>query len=323
VITTDQKPMSFLSKHILRRDSKKSNASASSSNLTNNTTDTTSKSDSNNYFMNMFRCSPNIDGAALYSQDQCSSIDSSAIENSISNANATSTTDTESHMATAHEGEAVRTKTFSATNNRYSGNTHSIDENTTNSRSSQCSDDQADEQSITYQSLAKLTSPAASPVNRRRNTNGENFAKSPAAATNRSISWWDEPESGEGGASPETVNHSTATNFRINDGLYGISKKIDIPTELSPTSLRNSISSHGIIKVSDDSSESEYARFEEDNNSIRKNIVSDTPMSPTSPASRQNRTAVKPARLIIERDESIVDVLLKATSRVFQQLCAA
>ena len=73
VITTDQKPMSFLSKHILRRDSKKSNPSAGSSILTDNTTDTTSKSDSNNYFLNMFRCSPNFDGAAPYSQDQCSS----------------------------------------------------------------------------------------------------------------------------------------------------------------------------------------------------------------------------------------------------------
>lgn len=323
VITTDQKPMSFLSKHILRRDSKKSNPSAGSSILTDNTTDTTSKSDSNNYFLNMFRCSPNFDGAAPYSQDQCSSIDSSAIENSISSANVTSTTDTDSHMGTAHKGEAVESEPISATNNRYNNNTYSIDENITKSRSSQYGDDQADEQSLTYQSLAKLTSPAASPVNRRRNTNRENFAMSPAAATNRSISWWDEPESGEGGNSPETINHSTAMNFRINDGLYGISKKIDSPTELSPNSLRNSSSSHGIIKVSDDSSESENPRYEEDNSSIRKNKVSETPMSPTSPASRQNRTAVKPARLIIERDESIVDVLLKATSRVFQQLCAA
>ena len=38
---------------------------------------------------------------------------------------------------------------------------------------------------------------------------------------------------------------------------------------------------------------------------------------------RQRQGSVKPARLIIEKDENIIDILITASLRSVQQLCAA
>lgn len=182
-----------------------------------------------------------------------------------------------------------------------------------------------------YQSLAKLSSPTAAisatpPVHHQKKPNGENFVKSPASAavTSRSISWWDEPESGESGTSLEANDHCTAAkNGKMKERSLSFNKKGNVSSDLSPTSFHHSTTtSRGITKVSDDCSESETDRMEEDLN-INEYKVSSTPLSPSSMASRQSRKDVKPARLIIEKDESIVDVICNATSRIFQQLCAA
>jgi hypothetical protein len=183
-----------------------------------------------------------------------------------------------------------------------------------------------------YQSLAKLTtSPTAAiaatpPVQHQKKSNGELFVKSPASATatSRSISWWDEPESGESGTSLEANDHCTAAkNARMNERSYSFNKKVNVFSDLSPTSfLHSSTTTRGITNGSDDCSESETDRMEDDLNIIEYK-VSSTPLSPSSMASRQSRKDMKPARLIIEKDESIVDVICNATSRIFQQLCAA
>lgn len=178
-----------------------------------------------------------------------------------------------------------------------------------------------------YQSLAKLTSPTAaiadSPIHHQKKSNRENVVKSPAsaAAASRSISWWDEPESAESGNSLEDNDHRTAAkNGRMNERLYGFSKKVEVSSDLSPASfLHSSATTRGITKVSYDSSESETVGKEEDMTINEYNV----PASQLSPSSRQNRKDVKPARLIIEKDESIVDVICNATSRIFQHLCAA
>jgi hypothetical protein len=176
-----------------------------------------------------------------------------------------------------------------------------------------------------YQSLAKLTSPTAaiadSPVNHQKKSNRENVVKSPASATaaSRSISWWDEPESAESG---EDNDHRTAAkNGRMNERLNGFSKKGEVSSDLSPTSFLHSSSAttRRSIKLSYDSSESETIGIEEDMTIDEYNV----PSTLLSPSSRQNRKDVKPARLIIEKDESIVDVICNATSRIFQHLCAA